>query len=528
MNRREFLKTTGLSSIGFPAIHQRVPGRAASRPNILLALADDISHPHMGAYGCSWIRTPGFDRVAKEGVLFNRCYTPNAKCAPSRACLLTGRNSWQLEEAANHWCYFPGKFKTYAETLAEQGYHAGFTAKGWGPGVAGETGGKARQLAGTAFSEKRKQPPTSGMAAFDYVENFRSFLGARPKEKPFCFWYGALEPHRGFEFRSGAEKGGKRIEEIERVFSFWPDNETVRHDLLDYALEVEYFDQQLTGMLQILEHSGELDNTLVVVTADNGMAFPRVKGQVYEYSNHMPMAMMWSEGIRGSGRTIDDYVSFIDLAPTFLELAEVDPQRCGMEPITGRSLKPILSTSDSGRIEKSRDHVLLGKERHDVGRPNDWGYPVRAILREGMLYIHNFETDRWPSGNPETGYLNCDGSPTKTECLKARRAAENQMYWELCFGKRPQEELYNVGQDPDCITNLAAEPAHAGLKEDLKTSLFRELEQQNDPRMSGQGHIFDRYPYADPTGRNFYERYRRGEKMRAGWVNPEDFEEGIR
>ena len=95
------------------------------RPNILFAVADDISFPHMGAYGPSWVSTPGFDRVAQEGLLFSRAYTPNAKCAPSRSIILTGRHSWQLGAAANHWPYFPEEFRTYAEALSEHGYHVG-------------------------------------------------------------------------------------------------------------------------------------------------------------------------------------------------------------------------------------------------------------------------------------------------------------------------------------------------------------------------------------------------------------------
>src|SRR5207248_10860674 len=119
-----------------------------TRPNILFAVADDWSYGPAGAYGCRWVQTPGFDRVAREGVLFTHAYTPNAKCAPSRACILTGRNPWQLKAACNHWCYFPPEFKTYAEALAEHGYAVGMTAKGWGPGVAVDAAGKPRRLAG--------------------------------------------------------------------------------------------------------------------------------------------------------------------------------------------------------------------------------------------------------------------------------------------------------------------------------------------------------------------------------------------
>ncbi|MGB4292406.1 MAG: sulfatase-like hydrolase/transferase, partial [Bacteroidales bacterium] len=102
----------------------------SSKPNILIAMGDDISYPHMGAYGTSWIKTPGFDRVAKDGLLFYNAYTPNSKSSASRACFITGRNSWQLEEAANHVPYFPEKFKSFIEVLGENGYFTGYTAKG--------------------------------------------------------------------------------------------------------------------------------------------------------------------------------------------------------------------------------------------------------------------------------------------------------------------------------------------------------------------------------------------------------------
>ena len=102
------------------------------RPNILFAIADDASYSTFGAYGCDWVKTPAFDRVAKQGVLFTNAFTPNAKCAPSRSCILTGRNSWQLEEAGNHMAYFPAKFKSFPEVLSENGYQVGYTGKGWG------------------------------------------------------------------------------------------------------------------------------------------------------------------------------------------------------------------------------------------------------------------------------------------------------------------------------------------------------------------------------------------------------------
>ncbi len=396
----------------------------ADRPNILFCIADDASYPHMGAYGCSWVKTPGFDRVAKQGLLFQQAYTPNAKCAPSRACILTGRNSWQLKAACNHIPYFPAEFKTYAEVLAQHGYWVGMTAKGWAPGVANDANGQPRNLAGKPFNARKTQPPARGISPIDYAANFADFLASVPAEQPWCFWYGGLEPHRGYEYGAGVSKGRKSLADIDAVPAFWPDNEVVRNDLLDYAFEIEYFDQHLTRMLDLLGDQQQLDNTVVVVTADNGMPFPRVKGQEYEMSNHLPLAIMWKEGIRSPGRTINDYVSFIDFAPTFVELAGLTWEQTGMAPTPGRSLTDIFASATAGQVNPARDHVLIGKERHDIGRPHDWGYPIRGIVKGNLLYLHNFRTDRWPAGNPETGYLNCDGSPTKTEILNLRRRAK--------------------------------------------------------------------------------------------------------
>jgi arylsulfatase A-like enzyme len=198
-------------------------------------------------------------------------------------------------------------------------------------------------------------------------------------------------------------KGGKKPADLPRVPSFWPDNEIVRNDMLDYAFEVEHFDQHLGRMIEMLEKNGALENTIIIVTSDHGMPFPRGKGQAYEYSNHVPLAVMWPRGIKVVGRTVDDYVSFADIAPTLLESAGLSRQRAGMQPITGRSLSEIFQATKNGQVIAARDHVLVGKERTDIGRPNDVGYPIRGIVKNDVLYLRNFEIDRWLTGNPETG-----------------------------------------------------------------------------------------------------------------------------
>ncbi len=519
ITRRNFLAGLGLCAAS-THLSASTEKATAKRPNILFAVADDASFPHMGAYGCTWVKTPGFDRVAKNGILFTNAYTPNAKCAPSRACLLTGRNSWQLEAAANHVCFFPSKFKVYTEVLAEAGYHVGFTGKGWAPGIALDDSEKPRAMTGRPCQKRKLNPPTKCISGIDYAANFEDFLGGKPSDEPFCFWYGGFEPHRAYEYGSGL--GGKDPQQIEKVPGHWPDNETVRMDLLDYAHEIEHFDRHLVRMLDLLEEQGELDNTLVVVTADNGMPFPRVKGQAYHAANHLPMAIMWPAGINAPGRVTNTFISFTDLAPTYLELAGIPWAESGMAPPEGKSLLPLLASEDRG---EHRDHMLIGKERHDIGRPNDEGYPIRGIVDRDWLYLKNYEPGRWPAGNPETGYLNCDGSPTKTAILEMRRNGIDSRYWQRSFGKRPLEELYDLCSDPECLNNLAALERFSRVKARLSQQMLRELKAQEDPRALGQGAVFDNYPYASKGYRDYYGKHQRAEDVpRTPWVSQTDFE----
>jgi len=509
--------------IMLPAILYSQNSKVSGKPNILFCIADDASREYMSAYGFknAWVNTPSFDRVAREGVLFNNAYTPNAKCAPSRACILTGRNPWQLEAAGNHNAIFPAKFTTFVEALANNGYQVGYTGKGWAPGNSGEINGKPRMLTGPMYSDIKMSTPTDEISPINYSANFEAFLNKKTKGEPFCFWYGGHEPHRQYEYGSGVSKGKKELSDV-KVPPYWIDNDTVRNDMLDYAYEVEYFDSHLGKMLDILEKQGELDNTIIVVTSDNGMPFPRVKGHMYERDNHLPLSIMWKNGIKNAGRKINDYVSFIDYAPTFFELAGVKPEKANMQPVQGRSLVELLTLKNKSKSK--RDHVLLGREREDVGRPKDAGYPVRAIVKNNFFYAKNYEPDRWPSGNPETGYLDTDGSPTKTSLLAANRNGQYKNLWQLSFGKKGSEELYDISKDPFCMTNLVNNKSFDKVRNELKTQMELELKSQHDPRMFGKGYLFDQYPYGEPRVINFYERFMKGEKIKTNWVRDSDYE----
>jgi arylsulfatase A-like enzyme len=452
------------------------------KPNILFCIADDASR-HFGAYGCTWVKTPNIDRLASQGLVFMNAYTPTAKCAPSRSAIMTGRNPWQLEAAANHQPVFPAKFKAFSEALSEAGVHVGGQGKIWGPGEAKTTEGKPRDWGMT-----RVGPGAQG---------FRRFLASRPKDTPFFFWFGSQNPHRPYTRDTGLASG-KKPSDIDRVPAIWPDDEVVRRDMLDYGAEVEAYDGQVGALLRVLQENGDVTNTLVIVTSDNGMPFPRSKGHNYDIANHLPLVARWPQGIVRPGRQVADFVSFIDFAPTFLELLGVDGAQSGMAPITGRSLTDLLRD----KPEHERGFVILGRERNDVrarpGTEAGLGYPIRALRQGNLLYLCNFAPDRWPCGNVELGLLDTDDGPTK-KLIEAR--GEKDPFWQLCFGKRPGEELFDLATDPDCLQNLTADPVYHAKGIALRNKLFTHLEKQRDPRVLGQGDVFDNYPtFKKPAG----------------------------
>ncbi len=165
------------SLVELPSIRAAEP--EVERPNILFAIADDWGL-HAGAYGTPCGQTPNFDRIAREGVLFTNAYTPMAKCAPSRAIVLTGRHLWQNEEAGNHMAYFPAKLKSWPEVLMEHRWHMGITGKGWGPGIANDAKGQPRKVTGQPFNRQTAPPPAKAMSNTT-ITNLRGGRRAIPK-----------------------------------------------------------------------------------------------------------------------------------------------------------------------------------------------------------------------------------------------------------------------------------------------------------------------------------------------------------
>jgi N-sulfoglucosamine sulfohydrolase len=441
---------------------------APDRPNILFCIADDWSR-HAGALGDKAVRTPNIDRLAKQGIIFKNAFCAAPSCTPSRAAMLTGRYPHELEQGGNLWSFLPAKYKVFPDLLEENGYAIGHARKGWGPGNF-RAGGRDRNPAGPNF------------------RNFEVFLAQRPAEKPFFFWFGSQDPHRPYEKGAG-KRAGLDPAKVE-VPKCWPDTPEIREDILDYYYEVERFDRDIGELLQQLESRGLLANTIIFVTSDNGMPFPRAKANLYDAGSHLPLIVSFPAKFKPA--TVESFVSLADLAPTILELAGLQP----LPEMSARIFVPLLN----GLSQPGRDHVFIERERHANVRAGDLSYPSRAIRTGEYLYIRNLRAERWPAGDPQMHkavgpYGDCDNSPSKSFLIENNDTPALAQYFNLAFAKRPAEELYHIPSDPAQTNNVVNSPNHTIAKTRLAKTLDTWMRQTKDPRVDPGNDLWSTYEY---------------------------------
>ncbi len=507
-----------------------VPAEAAA-PNILFAFADD-----WGRYASIYaeadgpgsandvVRTPNIDAVARGGVLFRHAFVNAPSCTPCRSSLLSGQYFWRTGRGAIlRGAVWDSSIPSYPLLLGDAGYHLGKTFKVWSPGDPGdapyamqkhafEQAGRAfNQFSQNATSRMREGVPREAakQQLLDGVRaNFVAMLEARDADQPFCYWFGPTNVHRAW-----VRGSGKALWDIDpdalrgKLPDFLPDVPEVREDFADYLGEAMAFDAAVGVLRDELDKRGLADNTLLAISGDHGApGFPRGKCNLVDFGVAVPLIVS-GPGVAG-GRMVDDLVSLADLAPTFLEAAGETPP----ELMTGRSLMPILRSNKSGQVDPDRTWVLTGRERHvESARPGNLPYPQRAIRTHDHLLIVNFEPDRWPMGAPAQGapptrrqlltntraaYADMDAGPTKAWLIAQRDNPSWRREYDLAFAKRPREELYVLHDDPDQMNNVAADPKHEDVLNELRTRLMDELRRSGDPRVSEGDVAFEKPPFA--------------------------------
>ena len=508
-------------------------GTAAPRWNILFVFADD-----WGRYASIYrdldgrpsindaITTPHIDRLAREGATFRHAFVNAPSCTPCRSSLLSGRYFFNTGRGAIlSGAVWDESIPSYPLLLRAAGYHIGKSYKVWAPGkpVDAPFGGQAHayEQAGRApnnFSEEMTERVGQGMtvaAARAEVlaqvrANFAAFLADRKEGRPWHYFFGTTTTHRKWIRGSGKALWGIDPDRLKgRMPAFLPDVPDVREDVADYLGECQAVDACVGVLRERLEESGELGRTLIVVSGDHGMpGVPYGKCNLYDHGTAVALVTRVPGG--QGGRVIDDFVCLPDLAPTFLEIGGC-PLPAGLY---GRSLLPLLRSERSGQIEAERTWVITGRERH-VGsaRAGSLPYPMRAFRTKDFVYIRNFAPDRTPMGDAkqaldpalgakalvektEVGFADMDASPTKAWVIRHRNEPAYAQYFELAFGRRPAEELYDLRRDPDQVRNVAADPAYGQIKAELSRQLLERLKAAQDPRVVGDGLTFERPPFA--------------------------------
>jgi uncharacterized sulfatase len=500
---------------------------ARDRPNILLLFADDLGR-YASAYADPQkpspndiIRTPVFDRMAREGALFESAFVSAPSCTPSRAALNTGRHFFRNGSHAQlHFPWQKGapdpfdKIKGMPLVLRDGGYHIGLSLKlhmrnsiiGGKQNLYDHAGQNVNHYSG--FLTKAEDKQAAKQQIFDEVRaNFRNFLAKREKGQPFFYSFNPTNTHRKWAQGSGKALWGLNPDDLKgRMPMVLPDSPEIREDMADYLGEVMAFDAACGELIKMVEETGELDNTVILISGDHGIpGFPRGKCNVHDFGAAVCLAIRWPEKI-AAARVVKVPVSLIDLAPTLLAAAALDSP----DDPDGQSLLPALAPG--GDDSKLRGWALIGRERHfNAARDGNLPYPVRALRTPDFLYVKNFKPDRWPMGAPlqvtdasepsfdelandtYVAFPDIDSSPTKAWLVQHRMDNSMRAFLEYAWAKRPAEELYDLAKDPDQANNLAADPAHAETLARLRTQIMDELKANDDPRLADDA--FDRPPF---------------------------------
>lgn len=389
----------------------------APPPNIVLLIADDLGWDDLGAYGHPTLRTPNIDRLAREGLRFDRAYVTTSSCSPSRASLITGRYPHSTDAEQLHWRLPPDQV-TFVEKLRAAGYWTAAAGK-WHLGDAVKDRFDLVREANPAGFIKGAKSDASG------CEDWLRTLNDRPKGPPFFLWLASIDPHRDYQ--------SARFKAEDVVLPPWQtDTPEVRKDFAAYYDEIERLDRYVGEILKALP-----ENTLVLFLSDNGRPFPRCKTTLYESGIRTPLIARWpgriAPGVCGS------LVSTVDVAPTLLSLAEVEAP----PTLQGRSFAPLLANPGTS----VREHVFAEKNWHDY---EDRSRAARSLKYK---YVRNDYADL-----PATPSADIVRSPSY-RALKPDAKP------------RPEEELYDVESDPHELENLAGDSRYARILEGMRGAL---------------------------------------------------------
>jgi len=437
--RRQFLKAAGFSlasvAIGRGLEAEKKP--APDRPNIVVMLADDQTYLDSGAYGNKDVKTPNIDRLAGQGMLFERCFTATAMCAPTRQQLYTGIFPVRNGAYPNHSRVKPGT-KSIVHYLKALGYRVALAGK---------------SHVGPRESFPFERIPTSGVREF--VE--------RDHKQPYCLFYASNSPHLPWKTGDASAYDPKKI----TVPPYMVDVAQTRQGLCRYYAEITSFDAEVGKCMKVVGDSPCKDNTIFIYTSEQGMQAPYAKWTCYDLGLRTALVVRWPKRIK-AGSKAKAMVQYVDVTPTLVEAAGGKVP----EGLDGRSFLQVLL----GKTDKHNDLVYGVHTTAKIISATPGGYPVRSVRDEKYKYIRNL---RHTATFRNTMIVSDRENIWKPWVEKARtdKFAAKRVSGYL---NRPAEELYDIVSDPHELNNLSGDEKHRQIMDAMNRKLQAWMDQQGD------------------------------------------------
>ncbi|WP_189359164.1 sulfatase family protein [Algibacter mikhailovii] len=414
-------------------VKKEKPGVTDKRPNIVFIIADDVSWNDIGAYGHPNIKTPNLNLLAREGMLFTEAYLTTSSCSPSRTSIISGLYPHNTDAEQLSWP-LPENKRTFVQQLKDAGYWTGLAGKyHMGDAVRDDFDAllEMQWLDAPIGLDRRLKGDGSG------CDEWISLLKGRPKDKPFFAWLASFDAHRPFYDDNSCPK----VHSLSDVTlpPYVPATKLVKKDYSLYYDEISRMDDYIGKVVNELEAQGVSDNTLILFVADNGRAFPRDKTTLYDGGIKTPWIVKWPARIK-AGSVNNNLISSIDIAPTFMKVAGIEP----LNEFEGFDFSEMLTNSS----KEIRDQIYAEDHFHDY---EDY---TRAVRTKTFKYVRNFYADL-----PDTPSADVNRGRSWQSMLEEYKKGTLTEAQLKCFKKpRDIEELFDIKTDPFELNNLASNP----------------------------------------------------------------------
>jgi N-sulfoglucosamine sulfohydrolase len=420
------------------------------RPNILIIIADDCTFSDLPIHGGVNAKTPNLDRLASQGLVFDRAYLSMAMCAPSRSELYTGRLPLRNGCAWNHAPCREGT-RSITHHLGELGYRVGLAGKKHVKPDSVFPFEDVPGVDGNCIRNPTRPHDFSGIKKF----------ATQDEKQPFCLVVALTEPHVPWVMGDSKLYPPASLKLPENL----ADTPRTREAFSSYLAEITYMDSQIGELMDLLDDSKLSDDTLVLFTSEQGSQFPGNKWTNWDSGLHTSLIARLPGTISPGSRT-SALVQYADVVPTLIEIAGSTPKEASID---GTSFLPVLK----GSAKSHREHALGMHNNYPEGPP----YPIRSITDGEFRYIRNLSPERTYIEKHLMGLGNSYWGSWITQ------STEKPAILHLIerYLNRPAEELYHTATDRFELTNIASDPAHAATKARLSAALDRSMADQLDP-----------------------------------------------